>query len=442
MAENTTHPSALPPPRRLLRLGVFRPLAIRDYALLFAGMSVSLLGDGIYLVAIAWQVYELSNVPTALAVVGIAWSVPVLLFVLVGGVASDRYDRRRLMIAADVVRGLAVAGIGALSVVGELELWHVLVLVAVYGAGDAFFGPAFGAIVPDIVPTSLLVQANSLNQFMEPFGLRLAGPAIGGFAIAELGTGGAFLLDAATFAFSALALSLIRSRPVSRAREASALREIGAALRFVRGQPWLWGTLLSSAIGLLAFIGPVEVLVPFVVKNDLGGSADDLGLVFAAGGCGAVLAALALGQRGLPRRHITFMYAVWTFGTLLIAGFGVATALWQAMAISFVMQGCFTAGLVVWATLVHRLVPKEMLGRVSGLDWLVSVSLIPVSFALTGPLAESLDPDLTLLGAGVVSALATGLFLLVPGMRAPEHGHGSPRDGHARRAGKAPRDRA
>jgi DHA3 family tetracycline resistance protein-like MFS transporter len=397
------------------------PLAIRDFALLFAGMAVSLVGDGIYIVAIAWQVYELSNAPTALSIVGIAWSVPILLFVLVGGVLSDRVERRRLMLVAHAVRGSAVACIAALSIAGALELWHVIALVAVYGAGEALFGPAFGAIVPDIVPERLLVQANALNQVMEPIGLRLAGPALGGLAIAAVGVGEAFVIDAATFAVAAVTLLLMKPRPAPRAETATSIRrDLGEAYTFVRSQPWLWGTLLAACVGLLAFIGPVEVLVPFVVKNELGGDAAALGLVFAAGGCGAVLAALALGHRGLPRRHITFLYAAWTGGSLLVAGFGLASTLWQAMAVSFVQQGLFTAGLIVWVTLMQRLVPGELLGRVSSLDWLVSVSLMPVSFALTGPLAGAVGARETLVLAGVLSGALTLAFLFYPGMRDTE----------------------
>lgn len=407
----------------LQRSPLLRPLAIRDFALLFGGMTISLIGDGMYTIAIAWQVYQLSNAPTALSIVGIAWSVPVVVFVLVGGILSDRVDRRRIMLAADVVRGTAVLVMGALSVAGVLELWHVIVIVAVYAVGEAFFGPAFGAIVPDIVPASQLVQANSLNQVIEPIGLRLAGPAIGGFVIAAIGVGNAFLLDAVTFAVAAGAVFAMSTRalPDSAAGgERSARREIGEAYRFIRGRPWLWGTLLSAAVGLLAFVGPVEVLVPYIVKNELGGGAAALGFVFAAGGCGAVLAAAIMGHRGLPKKHIVFLYVTWTIGTLLIAGFGIANALWQLMVVSFAMQALFTAGLIVWSTLMHRLVPTELLGRVSSFDWLVSVSLIPVSFALTGPLASAIGAGTTLVLAGLVAGAATLAFLFVPGMRRTE----------------------
>src|SRR6187200_3217894 len=119
-------------------------------------MCVSLMGDGIFLVAMAWQVYALSNAPTALSLVGIAMTVPTIMFLLIGGVVSDRLDRRRVMLAADLTRGVVVA------------------LVALYGAGAAFFGPAFDAIVPDVLPASQLARANSLDQFVRPVALRLA----------------------------------------------------------------------------------------------------------------------------------------------------------------------------------------------------------------------------------------------------------------------------
>src|ERR1700750_405300 len=138
------------------RVRLLAPLRHRDFRLLWGGMCVSLLGDGVFLVAMAWQVYALSNVPTALSSVGIAMTVPTIAFLLLGGVVSDRLDRRRVMLMADVTRGIAVASMAVLSLTGLLELWHVVALVALYGAGAAFFGPAFDAIVPDLLPASAL----------------------------------------------------------------------------------------------------------------------------------------------------------------------------------------------------------------------------------------------------------------------------------------------
>ena len=402
---------------------IVEPLRIRDFRLLSAGMTVSLLGDGIYLVAIAWQVYELSDAPTALSLVGLAWTAPLLLCVLLGGVVSDRFDRRRIMIAADLVRAAAIGGLGALSVLGVLELWHVIALVAVYGAGEAFFGPAQAAILPQIVPKRLLVEANSVAQLLNPLAMRLAGPAIGGVAVAMLGTGGAFLLDAASFLVSAAALALMRAYPLAREDALSlrgAVADIAEGFRYARSQPWIWGTLLAAAASLLAFWGPVEVLVPYIVKHELGGDAGDLGLVFAAGGLGAVVAAVLMAQRGLPRRHMVFLYVTWSLATLAVAGFGFATHLWHAMLAEVVAAGLGAVGMIVWMTLTHRLVPQELRGRIESVDWLVSVGLVPLSFALTGPIAALIGARATLVGAGVLGALAAIAFLFFPGMRDTE----------------------
>jgi MFS family permease len=407
----------------LRHVKILRPLAIRDFALLWTGAAVSLLGDGVYIVAIAWQVYELSDTPTALSLVGVAWTLPMAAFLLVGGVVSDRFDRRQIMIATDLVRAVAVAVIAVLSITGALELWHLILLAAVFGTGDAFFGPAFNSVVPQIVPQRLLAQANSLDQFIRPFMMALAGPAIGGLTVAALGAGAAFAFDAGSFLLSALAISLMsRGFRADRTEEepTSPLADLREGLRFVRAHTWLWGTLLGAAISLLAFWGPIEVLVPYRIKNDLGGDAADFGLVLAAGGVGAIIAAVVMAQLGLPRKHMTFMYVAWAVGCLGIAGLAFATVLWQAMASSFVQQALFASGLVVWGTLMQALVPSRLLGRVTSLDWLVSTSLVPISFALTGPVAAAIGAEATLAGAGVIACAATLLCLLIPGLRDTE----------------------
>jgi MFS family permease len=405
------------------RIGILRPLGIRDFALLWAGATVSLAGDGVYIVAIAWQVYELSNSPTALSLVGLAWTLPIGIFVLIGGVISDRFERRRIMIAADLVRAGAVATIGVLVLTGAVELWHLIVLAAVFGTGEAFFGPAFMSIVPEIVPRHLLLQANSLDQFIRPFAFLLVGPALGGWMVATIGPGQAFMLDAATFLVSAAAIFLMRHR--SAPREAaeeriSMLRDLREGFVFVRAHAWLWATLLAAAVFLLAYWGPVDVLVPYLVRNELGGDASDFGLVLACGGVGALLAAFLLGQRGFPRRHITFMYSAWGLGSLALVGFGLATEVWQMQAISLVEGALFTSGMVIWGTLVQTLVPGELLGRVTSLDWFVSTSLVPISFALTGPVSAGLGAQTTLVVAGFAAAAVTFAFLFVPGVRDTE----------------------
>src|SRR4051812_36348525 len=237
------------------RLRLLSPLRHRDFRLLWGGMCISLIGDGMFLVAMAWQVYALSNAPTALAFVGIAMSVTTIAFVLLGGVLSDRYDRRRLMLAADAVRMVSVGALATLALLGWLELWHVVALVGVYGAGTAFFSPAFDAIVPDVLPQHELAQANSLDQFVRPVALRLIGPALGGVLVDVVGPGIAFALDAGSFAVSGAALLAMRPHARSRPSDgASVLGDIRTGFAYVRRHSWLWATFASAAVAYLLFM--------------------------------------------------------------------------------------------------------------------------------------------------------------------------------------------
>ena len=405
------------------RRGLLTPLRDRDFRLLWIGMCVSLLGDGAFLVALAWQVYELKDAPAAMGVVGIAMTVPTIVFLLVGGVASDRLDRRRIMICADLARLAAAGTLAALALSGTLELWHAVALVAVYGTGQAFFAPAFDGLVPELVRPEQLPQANALDQIVRPIAMRMAGPALGGMLVGAAGAGAAFALDAASFAVSAIAL--LAMRPAARRQVASSdsvLQDLREGWRFIRARPWLWATFLSAAIAYLLFMGPVEVLLPFIVKEELGAGAAELGLVFAAGGLCSVLAAAVVGQVGIPRREITFIYVVWFLATLAVAGYGLAASVWQLMLACALFNALETVGTIVWITAKQRRVPGSMLGRVSSLDWLISIGLLPLSFALTGPVSDAIGVRETLIAAGVLGAAVTIAGLLVPGVRSVEQG--------------------
>jgi MFS family permease len=440
-------------------------LANRNFRLLFAGRCVSLLGDGAFLVAMAWEAYTLSDAPTALSLLGIAMTVPLVALLLVGGVVSDRHNRRRVMLLADVVRAALLMLMGALAVSGALRLWQMMVIVAVYGAAQAFFDPASDAILPDLLPVEELGEANALEQLVRPLALRLAGPAVGGILVGTLGPGSAFLVDGATFVASAVALwamssqampfqmmssqtmpprtmpsqakspqaispqatsskatsSKARSHTTAAKPEAEPMPSRGSDLRegwrYVRGQVWLWGTFASAGVAYLLFMGPAEVLLPFMVKHVLSGSGVQLGLVLGAGGLGSVGCALVMSRSGLPARSMVFIYAVWTLATLAVAGYGLATAMWQLMVASLAFNLLETAGTVVWATMKQRHVPAGLLGRVSSLDWLISIGLLPVSLALTGPMSAALGVRTTLIAAGLAGAAATLCGLMLPGMR-------------------------
>ncbi|MEA2522692.1 MAG: hypothetical protein QOI81_2338 [Actinomycetota bacterium] len=404
------------------RIGILRPLVNRDFRLLWSGLAVSLMGDGIYLVSIAWLVlgkYDLK----ALSLVGLAWTLPTVLLLMATGVLTDRLPRRRLMFVADAVRLLAIGAMGALTITGVVRLWHLVVLAAVYGAGEALFGPANSAIIPDLVPVEQLVQANALSQFVRPAAQMLLGPALGGVLVRTVGPGWAFIVDAATFAWSASMILRMTERPAVRDPDADTTHwaDLKEGFQFVRSRTWLWVSMSVATVSLLCFWGPFEVLVPDLVKKDLHGSALDLGLVFAAGGVGAIIAAGVSGQRKMPRRPLTVMYVSWALGTFLLIGFGLARSLWPMFLVSALCQAMFTILMVNWFTVVQILVPARIRGRVSSLDWFVSTAGVPVSFALTGPIAAALGPRHTLIWAGAVGGgLIVLTVLFVPGILSPE----------------------
>ncbi|MGZ4417074.1 MAG: MFS transporter [Gaiellaceae bacterium] len=409
---------ALDRPGGYTRVGLLRPLrASRDFRVLWAGMTVSLIGDGIFLIATAWTAFKLWNAPAALSVIGIAMTVPTIVCLLAGGAVSDRFDRRLVLVSSDLARAAAVALLAGLSLVGSLTFPLLALLAAAYSAAGAFFTPAFEATVPSVVAEDDLAAANSLDQFVRPLALRLVGPALGGLLVAQFGFAVAFAIDAASFAASTAAILALRTSLKPGGRSGSTAAAIREGFDFVRQRVWLWGTLLSATIAYLAFLGPTEALVPYMVKNELHGTAQDLGLVYAAGGIGAIAAAALIAQRGQPRRDLTFMYVCWTAATLTVAGYGLARSTVQLALACLAFNALEAAGTIVWATIKQWQVPTALLGRVSSLDWLISIGLLPVSYALTAPVAGLIGVRATLVGAALIGAAATAGAYFLPGMR-------------------------
>ncbi len=382
-------------------------------------MSVSIVGDGFYQVALAWQVYLLSDAPTALSIVGASATLPSVALVLFAGVWSDQFERRRVLIVSDLLRGISVALTGALALSGRLELWHLIALSVIYGIGQALFGPAFTALVPDLVPQEELPQATAIDSVVRPLGMNVVGPAVGGLLITATGPGPAFIIDGTSFAVSITALALLRPHPITTHASVgvqATLTQLTEGLVYVRAHTWLWATLVAACVSLLFFMGPLRVLLPYIVKNQLGGSASDLGIVFAIGGIGSILASLDFSQRGMPRRPIMIMFVSWAVAVAFVAGFGFVTAVWQAAGLMIFVYGLSSVGLLIWGTLLGTRVPRELLGRVSSLDWMLSMGLVPISYVATGPLAELIGVSQTMVLAGVVGGAIFVVFLFLPGL--------------------------
>jgi DHA3 family tetracycline resistance protein-like MFS transporter len=362
---------------------LLQPLRRRDFALLFAGSTISLIGDGVYTVALAFQVYALDNSPGALSLVLLAYSAGLVVCALVAGVVVDRVDRRAVIVVADALQLVAILAMGLLSVAGALQVWHCALLAVLVGAGTAFVKPAATALLPHVVPKDEIVAATSLEQSAQQASYALLGPALGGVLVGTAGPGTALVIDAATFAASIGAVSLLRTsaRPPAREEPGDVIREIREGIAYVRGRQWLWGTLLAACIAVMCIEGPVEIALPYAIKNDWGSGAGTYGALLAVAGFAGIGASLVFGARGLPRRPVTAMMLLWVIGMLSIAGFGLVDGL--AAAIPFaLLLGIGTAGDTIWFALLQTRVPGELLGRVSSPDWMLSFALLPVSYAL------------------------------------------------------------
>jgi Transmembrane secretion effector len=399
---------------------MLRVLRNRDFALLVSGQAVSQVGDGIFTVALAWRVYQTYSSPAALSVVGLAFFLPRLLVTIAGGVLSDRFDRRWTMIAADLGRAIALGALAAISLSGRDELIAIVILVALQAIAGSLFGPAESALLPELVPAGDLGRANSVRSIISPLAWSIAGPAVGGALIANLGTAAAFWADSGTYLGSVATLALMRSRSAVHAGEpASIFTEAKQGIAYVAGRPWLWGPIVASSVAQFLFAGPNQALVPYLVKFELHASAAALGLVFAAGGIGTVASGLVMGRISRPRHMVVAMVLCWSFGIACIAGVGLARSVWEASLAVFVWNLLLWSGEILWLTLLGLTVPNYIRGRVSSIDYLGSYWLIPLSMALTGPVAALLGPRLTLVGAGVGGAAAVLMTLAVPGVRRP-----------------------
>jgi MFS family permease len=391
----------------------------RDFALLWSGQSVSLVGDGIYTVALALETLRIDNHPFALSLVLAARLLPTVLLLVVGGVIVDRIPRRFAMLASDASRGVAVAAIAILVALGTLQIWELVVISVVFGAADALFYPAATAVTPEILPADLLVQGSALNHTSETVAQNLLGPALGGLVVAALGYEWGFVIDAASFAVSAGCVLAMSRRPRPEPSGHSALADAREGLRYVRSQRWLWVSLVGAGLANFIAFSPLAVLVPLLIRNVLHQGPVALGLVLATGGLGGALTAVLVARFGAPRLRITWMWVGWAGSAAAMMVLALAPDPWVAAASMFLIIGGLMFGNVLWSPMMQELVPPELLGRASSVDWLMSLSLSPLGVIVGGAAAGVIGTRLTMLIGGGISACLIAI-LFVPGVRDPE----------------------
>jgi MFS family permease len=380
-----------------------RPFRHREYRLLATSMAASLFASGLWLVAIVYQVIALDGGPSELSVVAAASSVGLLVSVLIGGVAADRLPKRAVMVGVEAVR-IASAGIaGVLGVTGALQLWHLAVIAFVVGAAEAFFYPAYSAILPTLLPPDELLAANGVEGTLRPIAQQALGPALAGVLVGAFVPGISLLLAAGIYALALIALFAMRTAPVAPMEAGnSVLADLAEGFRYLFRTGWLFATLAFATLYVLVLIGPIEVLLPFAVRDQVGGGASSFALVLGAFGIGGAAGSIVVSSWRLPRRYLTAMILLWGAGAAPLVLIGVTRHLWVMAAATFVVGFTGAVAMVIWGTLLQRRVPPHLLGRVSSLDFFVSLALMPVSMALAGPVGEWLGVPMTFVLAGAV----------------------------------------
>jgi DHA3 family tetracycline resistance protein-like MFS transporter len=392
----------------------------RPFALLWAGRSVSSLGDAIYYVALTWWVIETTGSAAALGVVAVCSFAPMLLFVLVGGIAVDRFPRLWLMLASDLVRGTAVAVISLLALRHQLLLVHVDAVAVLFGLVRAFFAPAYTAVVPDLVPAERLTSANALTDLTEHLS-GLAGPALGALVTGLGGTGTAFLVDAASFYVSAACLLALFRVPSLRrpgSRGTGALSDLHAGLAVVLRSPWLWLTISISAVLNITESGPRNVVFPLLVKDTLHSGVAALGILYSLFAAGSVGAAVGLGHIQRLHHRGLLTYGGWVVSGVMMVGVGLPITSAGVGLLMVVWGACFQVTGMAWTTALQERVPRELQGRVSSIDYLGSFSLLPVGYGAAGLAADHLGSAVIFMAGGALTAAVAGLGLLQPAIRA------------------------
>ncbi len=409
------------------RLGPLSEPVFRRY---FAGQAVSHLGDRMTPVALAFAVLQLTGSATDLGLVVASGTVPLAVLLLVGGVWADRLDRRVMMLATDAVRALVQGLLATLLLTGTARVWHLAVLAAAAGAAQAFFEPAATGMVPQVVSSARLSQANALVGLSQNVAM-IAGPLIAGALVATTSPGAAIAVDAVTFVVSALFLLRLGTAAAAVAERSTFAQELAGGFREVSSRPWLAAMVVGFTVYHAVVLPAVLVLGPVTAQRQYDGAAT-WAVVSAAFGIGAVLSA-AVALRVRPRRPIVWCALLLIGGSLQPVFVGVGLPVVAIAGLIAVSGACISVLFVVWDTTLARQVPPTALSRVSSFDYFGSTVGMPVGFALIGPAAQHWGLMPTMVGAsciGVAWALLTAALPSVRHLRddaapsgqpAPEH---------------------
>lgn len=396
------------------------PLRHRDFALLWAGFFVSQIGSQMQIVAVAWQVYRLTNDPLALGALGLARVLPVILFGLAGGVFADVVDRRRLLLGATVVQMAGSFGLFALSSADRVTLPILYGFSMLLGASVAVANPARQAMIPSLVPVELLPRALGLGVTSWQLATVL-GPSLGGFALAAAGPSVVYLVDAISFLAVIAALLAIRSRGAAAPDASPGLESLFEGFRFLRRTPILLSLMLADFLG--TFFAGAMMLMPIFADQVLRVGPRGLGLLFAAPAVGSALVAAVISLRGAPPlAGATVLWSIALYG-LATAGFGASRSFPMALGCLALAGAADGVSTVVRQTLRQLLTPDELRGRMTGVSMIFFMGGPQLGELEAGWLGRLVGVQTSVVVGGLACTLsAAGFAVFARGLRRFRHG--------------------
>lgn len=385
----------------------------RNFARYLAAIVVSQLGNGMANVALAFAVLEFGT-PTDLGIVLLSRELPMIAFLLLGGVFADRLPRRTILVTTDLVRGFAQVATALLLFTGNAHVWNIALVQVGYGIANAFQRPVGIGLVKEAVSDAHLQQANAL-QSLSRSTLSVVSPAVGALLVALGSPAIAIAVDAATFFISAALLASMRLAGTVRAATRSVIGDLRDGWREFISRRWVVAIIASFGLFQLTYFPALLVLGPTVAKDHLGGAAG-WGTILAFESLGAVAGGLFALRVKVTRPLIWSELAVVPAGFLLLA-LAVPLPLWAIAGIGFVVGMGFALGENLYVTAFQRNIPEHALSRISSYDWFGSVALNPIGYALIGPVGAALGSTDTLVIAGILNVLVCIGVVLVPSVR-------------------------
>jgi len=395
--------------RRGVLSATFRSLHHRNYRLFFFGQLASLIGTWMQTVAQLWLVYRLAGTGTDLGLVGFMGQFPVALMGPWGGVVADRFDRRRVLLVTQVLAMLIAAVMAALTLSGEVRIWHVYFLALSLGLVNGVDMPTRQSFVVDLVGKEDLSNAIALNSSIFN-AARVLGPSLAGIVVAAVGEGVCFLLNALSFLFVIASLRAMRMEPRQRPeRDRNIARSMVEGAVYVWSRPHIRAILIMIAVGSLTGM-PYTVLLPIFAGSILNAGPLGLGLLSAAAGLGALCAALTLAARRSPRGLGAWVAAAACGFGLTLIGFSLSRNLLLSLVALTATGFCMVLMMAACNTLLQTFSPDHMRGRIMALFSMTFMGTAPFGAMLAGGLTDRIGAPWTVAGGGLL-CLAAGLTM-------------------------------